>query len=229
MKKELNSKYIILTLFGFILLWAIITDAWGYSNTIFNNNSVAIGSYLYGYISRFIWVLPAIFLIIKQNNKLKFKKNELFFRPIFNKSLILTIIISLVYIFIMMIINHKGFWFNSEIILWLVIIKYIIVGFVEEVVFRGWGYNSLANTLSHKKATIITTFLFILLHFPSYFIKLLRFGTFDYTGIISQSISAFIWGIVFCNLLKNGKTIWNPILAHTIYDLMYVLLVGGVS
>jgi len=228
MKKELNSKYIALTLFGFIILWTIITNAWGYSDCIFKNDFSNIGSYLYGYISRFIWVLPAIFLIIRYNDKLKFKKNELFNRPIFNKSLILTITVLLLYIVIMMIINHKGFWFNNDIILGLVVIKYIIVGVVEEVVFRGWGYNSLANTMSNKKAMIITTLLFILLHFPSYFIKLLRFGTFDSIGIIIQSISALIWGIVFCMLLEKGKTIWNPIIAHTIYDLMFVLFIGGI-
>lgn len=225
MSKALNAKKIILTLIGFIVFWAIITDAWGYSNLIFNDN---IGSYIYGYISRFIWMLPAIILIIIYNNKLNFKKSELFSRPIFNKSLILTIIISLVYIITMMIITHKGFWFNSEIILWLVVIKYIIVGFVEEVVFRGWGYNSLSNIISHKKAMIITTILFILLHIPAYFIKLLRFGTFDFIGMIGQTSSVLIWGIVFCWLLKKGKSIWNPIIAHTIYDLMYVLLVGGI-
>ncbi len=226
MKKELTSKYIILTLLGFIILWAFVTDAWGYSNYIFKNDFSNIGSYLYGYISRFIWVLPAILLIIRYNNKLKFKKNELLSRPVFNKSLVLTIIISLVYIFIMMIVSHKDFWFNNDIILWLVVIKYIIVGIVEEMVFRGWGYNSLANTMSNKKAMILTTLFFILLHFPSYFIKLLKFGTFNFIGIITQSISALIWGIVFCWLLKKGKTIWNPIIAHTIYDLMSVLLVG---
>ncbi len=124
-------------------------------------------------------------------------------------------------------IIHKGFWFNGKLFLGLTIVKYIIVGFVEEIVFRGWGYNSLANILSHKKAVVITTIIFILLHFPAYFIKLIRFGTFDFMGIVGQGFSSLIWGIVSCWLIKEGKTIWNPILAHTIYDLMYVLLVGG--
>lgn len=228
MKKELNSKFVVLTLIGFIILWSIITNAWGYSDYIFKNELSNISSYLYGYISRLIWVIPAIFLIIRYSNNLKFNKNSLFSKPVFNKALLLTITISLVYIIIMMFLNHKGFWFNSEVILWLVVIKYIMVGFVEEIAFRGWGYNSLSNIMSYKKATIITTLLFVLLHFPAYFIKLLRFGTFDFIGIIGQSISALVWGIVCCRLLKNGKNIWNPIIAHTIYDLMYVLLVGGI-
>lgn len=228
MKKELNSKFVVLTLIGFIILWSIITNAWGYSDYIFKNELSSISSYLYGYISRFIWVIPAILLIIRYSNNLKFNKNSLFSKPVFNKALLLSLTISLVYIIIMMFLNHKGFWFNSEVILWLVVIKYIMVGFVEEVAFRGWGYNSLSNIMSHKKATIITTLLFVVLHFPAYFIKLLRFGTFDFIGIIGQSISALVWGIVCCRLLKIGKNIWNPIIAHTIYDLMYVLLVGGV-
>ena len=52
MKKELNSKFIVLTLIGFIILWSIITNAWGYSDYIFKNSNIS--SYLYGYISRFI-------------------------------------------------------------------------------------------------------------------------------------------------------------------------------
>lgn len=50
-----------------------------------------------------------------------------------------------------MLINHKGLWFNSENILGLVVVKYIVVGFVEETAFRGWGYNSLSKIVSHKK------------------------------------------------------------------------------
>lgn len=32
---------------------------------------------------------------------------------------------------------------------------------------------------------------------------------------------------MLCWLFKKSKTLWNPILAHTIYDLTYVFLVGG--
>ncbi len=225
MKKELSIKKIILTLIAFITLWAIITNAWGYSDYIFKDNNT--GTYIYGYISRVIWVLPAIFLIINYSDKLKYNKKQLFSWPKFNKSLNLVLLISLTYVMIGMLLNHKGFWFNSEVILSLVFIKYMIVGIVEEVVFRGWGYNSLANIVSHKKATIITTILFILLHWAAYLIKFLRLGTFDLTGIITQSVSALIWGLIFCWLLRRGKTIWNPILAHIGYDLMCVLLLGG--
>lgn len=84
MKKEINSKFIVLTLIGFIILWSIITNAWAYSDYIFLNELSNISSYLYGYISRFIWVIPAIFLIIRYSNNLKFNKNSLFSKTVFN-------------------------------------------------------------------------------------------------------------------------------------------------
>lgn len=227
MEKQLGFKSIVFTLLGFVIFWAILTDAWGYSDYIFTNDSHRIGTYIYGYFSRCIWVIPALLLIMKHNDKLALHKCELYQKPKFDKALMIVIIISLIYVAIGMLANHKGFWFNTELCLTFVIVKYIVVGFVEETVFRGWGYNSLVNIVSHKKAAIISTVFFILLHWPAYFIKLYKFGSFDFIGIIGQSSSALIWGFVCCWLLKKGKTIWNPIVAHILYDLTYVLFIGG--
>lgn len=227
MEKQLSCKKIIFTLLGFIVFWAVITDAWGYSDWIFGNNLQNIRKYIYGYFSRCIWVVPAILLITRYSNQLEFQKSELFKHLRLDKSLMIVLAISLGYVVVGMLINHKGVWLNRENILSLVVVKYIIVGFVEEAAFRGWGYNSLVKNVSHKKAAILSTVFFVLLHWPSYFIKLYRFGTFDFIGLIGQSSSPLIWGPVYCWLLKKGKTLWNPILAHILYDLTYVLFVGG--
>ena len=125
-----------------------------------------------------------------------------------------------------MALTHKGFWFNSQVNPLLEVVKFATVGFVEETVFRGWGYNALARILSDRKAVIISTILFVLLHWPAYFVKLYRFGTFDFAAMLSQSLSAFLWGIILCWLLRKEKSLWNPIIAHGLYDLMSVLLIG---
>lgn len=121
---------------------------------------------------------------------------------------------------------HKGFWFNRNVDLPLETIKLVTVGFVEEAVFRGWGYNTLAKVTSDRKAILISTAFFVLLHWPAYFVRLYRFGSFDFPGILSQSFAALIWGFVFCRLMKKGRTLWNPIIAHAFYDIIFVLLVG---
>lgn len=223
MEKHLSIHKILLSLVGFVILWTIVTNAWGYSDYFFQFSN---GNYIYAYLSRFIWTLPAVLLIIRYSNSLYFSKEELFSPPCFNKSLIIVIVVSSLYVIGTMLFYHKGFWFNSKINLPLEIIKYAVVGIVEETVFRGWGYNSLAKVTSDRKAVIISTIFFILLHWPAYFISLYRFGNFDFLGILSQSFSALIWGFAFCWLMKKGKTLCNPIIAHIFYDLLYVLLVG---
>ena len=39
-------------------------------------------------------------------------------------------------------------------------------------------------------------------------------------GILTQSISAFTYGILFSVMLRRSGTVWNPILAHFYYDWM---------
>lgn len=223
MKKQLSVPVIILSLFGFVVFWTVVTDAWGYSQYYFNFYA---GNYLYAYISRLVWVCPAILLIIRYNDSLRIGKRELFAPPRFGKPLILVLGASASIVVVTMLLFHKGFWFNREANLLLEIVKFFVVGCVEEIVFRGWGYNALAGTVSDRKAAILSTGSFIILHWPTRFIELYRTGCFDFAMILTQSFSALVWGMVFCWLLKKEKTLWSPIIAHGAYDLMSVLLVG---
>lgn len=223
MDKQLSLHKILLSLVGFVLLWAIVTDAWGYSDLFFGFEA---GCYIYAYLSRLIWVSPAICLILKFSGFLQTEKKELFSSPHFNNSLLGVLIVSFSFVLVSMLIDHKGFWVNRETDVILTIIKFIIVGFVEETVFRGWGFNALQKVISEKKAAILSTIFFVALHWPAYFIKLFRFGVFDYTGLLNQRLSALIWGLIFCWLLKRGKSLWHPIIAHAFYDSMMVFFVG---
>lgn len=223
MNHPLSLRKILLSLAGFVILWAVVTDAWGYSDCAF---SFRYGTYLYAYLSRLVWAVPAFCLIVRFNESLYLNKKELFSPPRRNKSLAIVLGVTLLWAGGTMLANHKGFWLNKSINLPLEVIKYIIVGFVEEAVFRGWGYNALSKVTTDRKAVLLSTIFFVLVHWPAFFVKFCRFGTFDFAGMLMQSLSAAVWGVVFCWLMKKGKTIWNPIIAHAFYDLTFVLLVG---
>lgn len=223
LKKQLAFSKIMFSLLGFVILWTVVTDAWGYSDFIFGFEN---GKYLYGYISRIVWVLPALILIILCNDFLWINKHELFSYPKLDKSFIIALTVSIVSVLISMLAGHKGLWINTEINFGLTLIKYVIVGFVEESVFRGWGFNALMKVSTYKKAAVFSTIMFIVLHWPAYFIKYLRFGTFDFAGILYQSFSALIWGLIFCWLLKKGKSLWKPIFVHAFYDFLMIMFVG---
>lgn len=223
MKKQLSVHTIVLSLLGFVFLWTVLTDAWGYSARFLPFDD---SSYLYAYLSRLVWAAPAMALIIRYSGSLKISKRELFSQPHFDRPLVLALVLSAVYVVTAMVLTHNGFWFNSQVNPLLEVVKFAVVGFVEEMVFRGWGYNALARVLSDRKAMMISTALFVLLHWPAYFVKLYRFGTFDFAALLTQSLSALLWGIVLCWLLRKGKSLWSPIIAHGLYDLMVVLLIG---
>ena len=222
MKRNLTLQNILLSLFSFVILWTVVTDAWGYSDYF----HVSYGSYIYAYFSRLIWMTPAIWLLIRYSDFLAYNNKKLFSRPILNKSFVIVSSVSLLFVFSSMMIKHQNLWRNSEINFSLEIIKFATVGFVEEIVFRGWGYNALSKVTTDRKAVIFSTMFFILLHWPAYFIRLYRFGTLDFSGLMTQSISAAICGAAYCWLLKKGKTLWNPIIVHAGYDMLCVLLIG---
>jgi membrane protease YdiL (CAAX protease family) len=225
-KSKFSVKYIILSLIGFIVLWAVVTDAWGYSSYIFPNDTNGWGKYIYAYISRFIWIIPTVLLLWRYGKKLTYDTKALFSRPKINRSLLIVICGSVVYCIIMMFATHKGIWFNSDVSVVAFTIKFAIVAIVEEMSFRGWGYNALSKVVSNKKAVIISSGLFMVLHWPAYLIKLYLTGVFDWGGILGQSVSVIIWGIIFCYLLKRSRTLLNPIIAHFIYNFLYGMIVG---
>ena len=221
-RKKQRFHYILLSLFGFVILWAIVTDAWGYSSHLASSYSY----YVYAFLSRLIWVAPAFWLILRHSDSLTFDKQELFSHPVWNKPLVIVLILSLVFSFAGMLMTHGGFWLNPTVNIPLEIIKICFVGFVEEMVFRGWGYNALSATVSNRNAVIYSTVFFVLLHSPAYFVRFYRFGTMDYSTWLIQSLTTAIFGLVGCWLLKKSRTIWNPIIVHIIYDVFIVLFVG---
>lgn len=223
MKEKLSSGRIIISLLFFDILWAVVSDAWGYSSILFKFEN---GKYIYGYLSRLIWVLPAVFLISFYNEKLKINYSEMISFHKLDKSIINALLFCGVLVITSMFINHGGIWINEDINQTLEFVKLMIVGFVEECVYRGWGFNALMNTLNDKKAAILSTLMFILLHWPAYFIKYFRHDFFDLSGLITQSISALVFGLIFCWLMKKGKSLWGPIIVHTLYDYCIILFVG---
>ena len=44
--------------------------------------------------------------------------------------------------------------------------------------------------------------------------------------LLTQSLTAAIWGAVCCLLLKKGKTLWHPIAAHAFYDILITFFAG---
>ncbi len=91
MKRDLTLQEILLSLLGFVILWAVVTDAWDYSGYL----HISYGSYIYAYLSRLIWVMSAICLIVRYSDSLNYNRKKLFSHPVLNKSFV--IVLSVLY------------------------------------------------------------------------------------------------------------------------------------
>lgn len=102
---------------------------------------------------------------------------------------------------------HLGFnvWLNHI----------LLVGFTEELVFRGLFLRKLMERLSFWKANRYTSLLFVSIHFPIW----LRMGLFESWSIIGTIILAFFISFALGFIYKKTNSLWSVIIIHSAYDL----------
>ena len=219
MKSKKQTLLAVLSMTGFIVLWAMVTDAWNHSAFLFPGRLLANGQYWYGYLSRIVWMFPAFILMCRFDKNLYWSRKQLFSKPKAEPVFVVFMVLTTAYALASMAINDHSWHVTGEGIL-LPTIKLIIVGIGEETVFRGWGYNLLKKVHSDTVSLIVSAFMFVILHWPAYFIKLFLYGQFSWPGMITQSVSALFCGLLFAVMLRRSGTLWNPIIAHVYYDWM---------
>lgn len=100
----------------------------------------------------------------------------------------------------------------------------MIVGFVEELVYRGFGLNMLSKFISGATANIVQNFCSST--YPRIFYPLVFDGIFSSTAMLVQAVTAFIWGLIFGIVFRKSKSIWPSTVIHFWYDFAYILFIG---
>lgn len=125
-----------------------------------------------------------------------------------------------------MYINHGSFWINHNILISQLLLKFLMVGFAEEIVYRGFGMNAFSAFMSERKANLLSAIYFIVLHFPSYLIHWYIEGTFAITAMLTQAVYVLILGLIFGYLFRKSKSILPPMIIHFWSDFASVLFIG---
>lgn len=209
-----------------IVMWAVITDAWNYSAILFPNMQNDWNGYIYGYLSRLIWSLPFVILVIKRSGRVQTPARKLFAFQVHWPSFLLVFTAITGYIIAGMLVNHRGIWLNPQILLIQELPKFLVVGFAEEVVYRGWGMNAFSTHMSLNRANLSASVYFVVLHFPAYFIHWYLDGTFSLSTMLTQAVYVFLLSLVFGWTFKKSQSIWPPMLIHFWSDFASVLFVG---
>lgn len=216
----------ILSLIMTILLWTIVTNAWNYTTLLFGAKSGSWTNYIYDFFSRFVWAVPAMVLLHFYHDDVPTTWKQLFTNKPHMKPFLITVAITVLYNVGSMFYNHGGLWLNPSFHFLKHFPTFLMVAFVEELVYRGWGLNALSAFLSERNANIVSTIFFILLHLPAYFIKLFLDGTFPVAQVSIQCAFVLVLGLLFGYLYGKGKSLWSPMVVHFLSDFLGVMLIG---
>ncbi len=209
-----------------VLLWAALSDAWGYSERFLTGIPDAWRKYLYAYLSRLIWVLPFLLSVLTQNQEGTLPPKQLFGFHFHWQSFWLSLAVSTLYILCGMFLTHGGWWIHPTLPPAREMGKLLIVGFVEELVYRGFALNRLSAFMSGRRANLVSSVFFAALHVPAYFIHWYRGAPFSGAAMLTQVISSFILGLIFGLLFQKSKSVWAPAIVHFWYDFSFVFFIG---
>jgi len=165
-----------------------------------------------------IWVIPVMFLvkIMEKDNPLSY----LGLRHNFKKGLRWVSWVSLVFIlyfFLNLTVLKNDIDFQIGFNDWLNTI--LLVGITEEIVFRGFLLRKLMDTYKFWIANIITSLLFVIIHFPIW----LYGGLFEFPYIVSAIVQVFLLSIGFGFVYKKTSSLWSVIMIHSLYNLLVSL------
>jgi membrane protease YdiL (CAAX protease family) len=94
-----------------------------------------------------------------------------------------------------------GIWFKSI----------ILVGFSEEILFRGFILKKLQENTNFSKANIIQSILFVLIHCVGW----IQLGQFVFPSIVQNCGFIFIVAIIMGYIYKKTDSLWSCILVHS--------------
>ncbi|MCB2080102.1 MAG: CPBP family intramembrane metalloprotease [Novosphingobium sp.] len=100
---------------------------------------------------------------------------------------------------------------TGTVIFW-VAFNTFLVGFSEEVMFRGVMFRALLENLKVWPAIIVTSILFGAVH------SLNGFNTGDWGGALLQSVTAAMSGMIFIAIVIRTGSIWPAIIYHFLWD-----------
>ena len=210
---ENNVKILLIYLFLFNPVW-IFKELWlvQYIEPL----SEATSTFLNASIKVLVWIFP-VWLYIKyylHANPIKYLKIKNVNKGMF-WGISLSLLLGLCFAFEVYILNDQSFNFKLSLNNYMNGI--LLVGITEEIVFRGFILQELNKILSFWKANIITSFLFLIIHYAIWI----------YDGVffdLWSHIYVFLIGIFFGLIFKKTRSLWSVIILHSFHNLFVSIM-----
>ena len=161
-----------------------------------------------------VWVLP-VFLYLRYVDRVK-AKDYLKLRKHWRRGLVFALVFSTLN-FVASLAQHGLPHLRAGSVTWNSILSTsLLIGFVEEIPCRGLIFQKLNEWFSFPAASLISSLLFLVIHLPGW----LSLHLFT----IQNAIFVFIFGVLMTILLRYSKSLWAPIVSHSLNDFFSAIL-----
>jgi membrane protease YdiL (CAAX protease family) len=92
----------------------------------------------------------------------------------------------------------------------------ILIGFFEEIPFRGFIFQKLREKLPFWLANLLASLLFLGIHLPGW----IMLHALNWSNVIS----IFVLGVIFTVIFYFSKTLWSSIITHSLNDFLSSVL-----
>jgi uncharacterized protein len=159
-----------------------------------------------------VWIFP-IWIYVKYYlniNPMKYFNMNINVKKGLIWGVILSLIVGLYFTIVVYLVNHSAFHFLLPLDDYLD--EFLVVGITEEMVFRGLILTEINKRISFWKANVMTSLLFLLIHYPIWIHNGEFFNFWNHPYI-------FLIGLIFGFIYKKIGSLWSVVLLHSFYDL----------
>lgn len=168
-----------------------------------------------------LWTLPS-FILIKNSSNLEIPYPKLFINKIQWKKVIILLLVMILYLLIGSYLQYGNLKIRETFRMISIINSVLFVGITEEMVFRGWILNSLLSRMNTWGALILSSILFVIIHFPTWIYT----GSFITNLTSGDFMLAFVLGLIFGMSFIKSENIFVPIILHMVWNLFTIMFYG---
>lgn len=170
-------------------------------------------------VKNLLWTLPALLLVRKYRDSAYIPQQVFFRLRKVHAIWLLAVPVIAAYVLIPAYFRSGGLSISEDFGLSSVLVV-LFVGLTEEMVFRGWMLNVTYDDTHQYSAVLVNAILFLAIHFP----KWLRTGAFISAFTSGGFLTILLLSVVFSVLFLKSKSLIVPILVHSVYDLMVMMV-----
>lgn len=167
-----------------------------------------------------LWVLaPCLFLKKKYDTAVYVPLETLFAQKIQWRGVLLTALCFLLYTLTSALISFGSLKTGNNFTLPVFLNSVVFVGITEEMMFRGWFLNAFLEKMTKWKSILLSSLLFLLIHFPSWMMK----GQLFTLGFPLSALSVLLLSIIFSFSFIKNRNLIAPILLHMFWNFLQIL------